>query len=175
MNKTSFWLLSFILFLLNIGQGHSQCNDTTDATLEETTSWISQKLNLYGYRQLPPVNYKVSFNKSEMKIIEIGMDSNLEMKDTVSIVKIRLENLDLSKLYFREINKAKNRFAMTLVGKGNSMYYFSRAMGKLENVPYEIILNADAEENLPERLIRALKHGYCISGGSTDKKVQEKF
>lgn len=169
-------LLCFIVVVICLQTNlFAQCADSSDATLKETTDWLTSKINNFGGRQIPPTRYKVAFDGSQMLLYEFGMDENFELKDTIATVKLNLKDFNLRKLAIRYINKTKTRFAIEFEGKDNKMSYTSPTFGKIES-GFEIIISSDTETDLAERIVKAIKHGYCISGGiTTTTTVKEKF
>lgn len=149
----------------------AQCPDSSDATLQETTDWLVSKIEAYGGRNIPPTRYEVKFNASQMTITEFGVDINLELKDTVSVVKVNLKNLDLDALESHPVGKSSTRYALTINAKERKMSYRSPTLGEM-GTGYEMIFDCSKESNLMMRMVKALKHGYCLSGGIT---VKEKF
>ncbi|MCX6291251.1 MAG: hypothetical protein NT126_05755 [Bacteroidetes bacterium] len=170
--KNILCLIAVLLFFqINL---FAQCADSSDATLKETTDWITTKINNFGGRQIPPSSYKVGFDGSVMMLYEFGIDENFELKDTVAIVKINLKDFDLSKLAIRYINKIRTRFGISFEAKDNKMSYTSPTLGKIET-GFEIIISSDKEPDLAERIVKAIKHGYCLSGGVNTSTIKEKF
>lgn len=171
MRKTKFIITVTTIILLFGAKTFSQCADSSDATLKETTDWIASKINSYGGRNLPPTIYTVKFDSTQMTVYEFGMNDKFELKDSVAIVKINLRDFDLNKLTTRFVNKKNTRFALTFEAQGKKMTYRSPLLGNIDS-GYEIIIDCEKENDLPQRLIKAIKHGYCLSGGTT---VKEKF
>lgn len=171
--KTQMKKPTIIIFLLFVSISNllAQCPDSSDATLQETTDWIISKIESYGGRSLPPTRYEVKFEGSQMTISEFGFDSNLEIKDTVSVVKVNLRDLDLNKLETHSINKSNTRYALIIDAKENKMSYHSPILGEM-GTGYEMIIDCSKQSDLTSRIIKALNHCYCLSGGNT---VKEKF
>jgi len=157
--------------MLSITNCEAQCPDSSNATLAETTEWITSKIENYGGRLLPPTRYEVFFVGSQMTLYEFGVDENITLKDTVAIVVVNLKDLDLTTLSVRYIGKGKTRFGLSFNGKKGKMSYRSPSLGEM-GTGFEIILDCEKDAELPNRLIKAITHGYCISGGISSK---EKF
>ena len=176
MNKTRFFLkvgvivFVCIIYLSNLAK--AQCQDSSDATIKETTEWLVRKINAYGGRTLPPVMYKASADSSIITIFEIGLNENFEIKDTISVCQFNLKDIDLTKMSVRYLNKNKTRFAIKLESKKKKAIYYSKTL-KIYGFEFEIFVNCEQEMDLPLRFIKAIRHGYCISGGNKEEK--EKF
>jgi hypothetical protein len=164
--------LLFLILLFN--KTYSQCADSSDATIDETINWITQKFNKHGERYLPPSIYKVRFEGTIMHISEIGMDVNFELKDTTSKFSIDLKNIDFNKTEVKDITKKGKRFEIVFYGENGKMSYWSQALGNLENIGFTMYFSPGEEQNLDVRIIKALKHAKCILGGNS-KKQTEKF
>ena len=106
-----------------------------------------------------------------MTITEFGIDVNLELKDTVSVVKVYLKNLDIDALVSHPVGKSTTRYNLTINANETKMSYRSPTLGEM-GTGYEMIFDCSQEPNLTTRMIKALKHGYCLSGGTT---MKEKF
>jgi len=156
-------LFSFFLFGLNL---FAQCPDSSTATLQETTDWIKSKIESLGGRQLPPTRYEVKFKNSDLEIIEFGMNSDFELKDTTSICKVNMKNLDFPKLKVKYINNSKTRFSISFDGKNKTMSIWSPTLGNLEG-GYEVIISCENSPDLAQRMLKAFIHLYCLSGGGT--------
>lgn len=150
----------------------AQCQDSSDATLKETSEWLVRKINTYGGRTLPPVTYRASADSSIITIFEIGLNENFELKDTVSVYQFNFKDLDLTKMSVRYLNKGNTKFAIKLESKNRKAIYYSKTL-KAYSYNFELFINCAEEMNLPLRFIKAIRHGYCLSGGNKEEK--EKF
>ena len=171
MNKLTKFIFIIVLILSSKINSIAQCADSSNATLKETTDWITSKIESYGGRNFPPTRYAVKFDSSKMTIYEFGMNDKFELKDTVAIVKINLRDFDLNKLEIRYMSKSHNRFGLSFTAKENKMSYRSPTLGQIPT-GYEMIISCEKEPDLPQRMIKAIKHGCCLSGGVV---VKEKF
>lgn len=159
------YFLFCILFVCTL-RVSAQCPDGSTATLSETTEWIATKIEAYGGRLLPPTRYEVSFANSIMTLYEFGIDADGKLTDTVVVITMNLKDIDLPSLKVRYIGKAGSRFALSFNGK---MKCYSPTLGEVKG-GYEVILDCDPKEDLANRLIKAITHGYCLSGGSGKEK-----
>ncbi len=162
----------FIFFLFTISKGLAQCQDSSDATLKETTAWLVTKINTYGGRALPPTTYRASADSSILTIYELGLNENFEIKDTINVCQFNLKDLDLTKMSVRYLNKNKTRFGIKLESKKQKAISYSKTLFVYSSA-YEILINCTQEMDLPLRFIKAIRHGYCLSGGNIE--VKEKF
>ena len=163
-----------LLLVLMFGglNAFAQCQDSSDANLKETTTWLVEKINGYGGRALPPTTYRASADSAVITIYELGLNENFEIKDTINVCQFNLKDLDLTKMSVRYLNKNKTRFALKLESKKQKAISYSKTLF-VYNSAYEILINCTQEMDLPLRFIKAIRHGYCLAGGN--KEVKEKF
>ncbi len=163
---------AFLVLLGWVSNVFAQCQDSSDATLKETTNWLVEKINGYGGRALPPTNYRASADSAVITIYELGLNENFEIKDTINVCQFNLKDLDLTKMSVRYLNKNNTRFALKLELKKQKAISYSKTLF-VYNSAYEILINCTQEMDLPLRFIKAIRHGYCLAGGN--KEVKEKF
>ena len=165
-----FILLS--LFALSSCATYAQCADSSDASLDETKEWIVNKINSIGGRILPPTKYISLFNGDQFTVYELGIDSNLDLKDTLYCFQIEIQDIDLNKLAIREISK-NGRFGLSIESLIGSSKLITPIVGPISGVGFEIILQSD-DPNMSKRITKALKHAVCIVSSDPAKKIKSK-
>ncbi len=170
-NVLKIFLLLFLSHSLSL---KAQCADSSDATIDETKDWIIGKINSIGGRLLPPTKYHSSFKDNRLRITEIGMNENFELKDTITRFEIDIKDIDLSQLGLRNIGK-KGKFGLSIIPKNQKSKFQSSTMGNMNGMGFEIIFQTD-QADMDKRIIKAIRHAQCLVNGSNNNdKPKEKF
>jgi hypothetical protein len=164
-----------LLFGSLFSSAYAQCPDSTDASLDETKEWISNKINTLGGRIIPPTKYLCFFQGDMFSVYEIGINENLELKDTVYFFQIELEDIDLNKLSIRRIGN-NGRFGITIEPINGRSKAIVPLLGNIEGIGYELILQSD-DIQMEKRIRKAITHAFCLVDAKPNKKprYKEKF
>jgi hypothetical protein len=188
MKISSYILVLCLLFISYYS--YSQCNES-DANLKETTSWLKQIIDTRNVgRNLPPEQYKVSFDSCKLKVFTIGMNPlTYLMSDTIGLIQLNLRNIIADSSKVRIIGKGSDKIALTLNSSdfkylskteisGNKILdaiteSASQTMSLMQAT--ELIINIKGEYDLDKRIIRALQHSKCLCGGGSENTSKSKF
>jgi len=139
---------------------YGQCNES-DATLEETQTFIKQTIEAYGGDPFPKTKYEVSFRGSAMDLTVFSIV--MGEADTASIYTIDLKVLDLDNLKYEP---KKEDFFLTLGTTNNTAVLHDLTTDLKLNVALKIrIKEVGSKKDLFNRLEKAFRHAKCLSGG----------
>lgn len=174
MNLNALKLIVFSIFILAFKQEDKQ------PTLQETLSWLKSKLE-YSYEKqlgdcLHKENHFVKFDSQKHLLTVI--DSNVFCgKFQITTQIINLSDIDPNSVYVKKLEPSNRFYQLKLKVTNNKekIYYKLENEGEKTttfyagnytlNIPDAIIEN---DENLPDRLTKALKRAATLSGGKKE-------
>lgn len=181
----------FILVLSAFGfNAYPQCNES-DASLKETTSWLKQIIDTRNVgRNLPPEQYRVTFDSCKLKIFTIGLNPvTYLMTDTIGLIQLNLRNIIVDSSKVRIIGKGTDKIGFTF--NSSDFRYISKSelngskildattesaaqtMNLMQAT--EVIISIKGENDLDKRIVRALSHSKCLCGGASQNTPKSKF
>jgi len=151
-----------ILFAFLTNFAFSQCE--SDATIEETQSWLKEKIEMWGGSPIPGTNYKVELTNCGMVIKEF-LNETTDIANTYTI--------DYSALNIENSTSRTNALGtLKILLRGSvslSNDIFPEYKGEIE------LSFTPTDADFFNRFMKALKHAKCLCPQSKTNTVKEKF